>query len=212
MKYISAIAALIVGGLIGYFVAYKQFGVMGGCTITPKQCGLKTAMRKLWADHVIWTRDYIIAAVAGAPETQLAAERLLRNQEDIGNAIIPYYGREAGQKLTALLKDHILIAADLVTAAKAKDQERVKALDQKWHDNAQEIAAFLSGANSNWPLEDMTKMMNAHLALTTEELMARLEGKWKEDIAAFDKIFDQIMNMSDHLTAGIVKQLPQKFY
>src|SRR5256886_11648472 len=73
---------------------------------------LSDALRRLWADHVIWTRQYIVAAVAGTPDAEAAAGRLLRNQEDIGNAIVPLYGEEAGAELTRLLKDHILIRSE----------------------------------------------------------------------------------------------------
>src|SRR4026207_50027 len=75
---------------------------------------LKQDMRKLWTDHVVWTRDYIIAAVGDQPDQQAAANRLLKNQDDIGDAIALYYGKPAGDKLTALLKDHITIAVDLI--------------------------------------------------------------------------------------------------
>jgi hypothetical protein len=44
-------------------------------------------MRKLWTDHVVWTREYIVAAVAGTPDAQPAASRLMKNQEDIGAAV-----------------------------------------------------------------------------------------------------------------------------
>lgn len=75
----------------------------------------------------------------------------MRNQDDIGNAIKPIYGNDAGNKLAALLRDHILIAAEIVKAAKAGDNDGVTKGEKKWHDNADEIAAFLSGANPNWP-------------------------------------------------------------
>src|SRR5688572_33317638 len=88
---------------------------MGG----PHPSDLGTSMRRLWTDHVVWTRGYIVAAVANDPSAQTQAARLLRNQEDIGNAIAPFYGAAAGQQLTTLLKEHITIAVDLVTAAKA---------------------------------------------------------------------------------------------
>ena len=39
---------------------------------------LRTNMRKLWSDHVIWTRDYIIAAVDGTSDADPAAKRLLK--------------------------------------------------------------------------------------------------------------------------------------
>jgi hypothetical protein len=84
---------------------------------------VRIALRKLWSDHVIWTRDYIVAAVAGAADADAAAGRLLRNQEDIGAAIAGYYGDAAGDQLTKLLKEHIMIAVDLVAAAKSGDND-----------------------------------------------------------------------------------------
>lgn len=40
----------------------------------------------LWADHVIWTRAYIVAAVSDDPSAQSALDRLIKNQEELGNA------------------------------------------------------------------------------------------------------------------------------
>jgi hypothetical protein len=172
---------------------------------------LHDAMRKLWSDHVIWTRLYIVAAAAGDASAQTAAARLLRNQEDIGNAIAPYYGAAAGAKLTDLLKQHILIAVDLVTAAKAGDNAKVSDADRRWHDNANDLATFLSGANPNWPKATVLSMLNQHLALTTQEATARLQGRWSDDAATFDSIFSQILSMADALSDGIVKQFPARF-
>jgi hypothetical protein len=171
---------------------------------------LRTAMRKLWSDHVIWTRQYIVAAALGDPSADAASKRLLKNQEDIGNAIVPYYGAAAGTKLTDLLKQHILIAVDLVAAAKAGDAAKQADADKRWHDNAAEIATFLSGANSNWPRQTLVDMLNNHLSLTTREATARLKKDWDDDVAAFDAIYGQAMMMADALTDGIAKQFPSK--
>jgi hypothetical protein len=168
-------------------------------------------MRKLWSDHVFWTRLYIVAAAANDPSAQTASARLLRNQEDIGNAIVPYYGAAAGAKLTDLLKQHILIAVDLVGAAKAGDNAKVADADRRWHANADEIATFLSGANPNWPKATVLSMLNQHLALTTQEATARLQGRWADDASAFDAIYNEILTMSDALADGIVKQFPSRF-
>ena len=108
---------------------------------------LKQDMRKLWTDHVVWTRDYIIAAVAGQPDAQAAANRLMKNQEDIGNAVGKIYGAPAGKQLTTLLKEHITIAVDLIKAAKAGDKAGQQAADAKWQQNGVAIADFLSKAN-----------------------------------------------------------------
>jgi len=210
-SYFGYAIALLLGGTGGYFMAQKMSGAAAGKCISEKRCTLRTGMRQLWADHVVWIRNYIIATVAETTDVHDATKRLLQNQDDIGNAIIPYYGKEAGQKLTALLKDHITIAVDLIAAAKLKDADKVTELDTKWHANAQEIATFLSTANPNWPQEMLLTMLNAHLTLTTEELMARLASDWPADVVAFDKVFSEAMAMADDLTNGIVAQFPQKF-
>jgi hypothetical protein len=178
---------------------------------SPASQQLHDAMRKLWSDHVFWTRLYIVDAAAGDPATQTAANRLLKNQEDIGNAIVPYYGSAAGAQLTNLLKQHILIAVDLVTAAKAGDNAKVADANTRWHANADELATFLSGANPNWPKATVLAMLNQHLSLTTQEATARLQSRWADDQAAFDNIFTQILGMADALSDGIVKQFPSKF-
>jgi hypothetical protein len=136
---------------------------------------------------------------------------LLKNQEHLGNAIVPYYGQEAGNGLIALLKQHILIAVDLVAAAKAGQQEQFQAHDQRWTQNAQDIATFLAGANPHWPAQDVADLLNLHLTLTKKEAVARLTEHWEEDIAAFDDIFTEILTVSDTLAEGIITQFPEKF-
>jgi len=175
------------------------------------QCNLRTALRKLWADHAIWTRQYIVAFASDGQDTGAAATRLLKNQEHIGNAIVPFYGEVAGARLTDLLKQHILIAVDLLTAAKAGDDAEFQRQDQRWSQNAEEIAAFLSGANPNWPKNDVVDLLSVHLKLTKDEAVARLTGKWDDDVSAFDDIFTEIMTVSDTLADGIVKQFPDSF-
>lgn len=173
---------------------------------------LHDTMRKLWIDHVAWTRMYIISAAAGLPDAKPTTERLLQNQADIGNAVAGYYGAEAGTKLTALLKDHILQAAELVTASKAGDQAKAADAKTRWYQNADEIAVFLAAANpQHWPVETLKSAMKTHLDQTLEEASDRIQGKYDEDIKGYDEIVAHILMMADLLSSGIVKQFPEKF-
>jgi hypothetical protein len=173
---------------------------------------LRTDLRVLWEDHAMYTRNVILNIIDDLPGTKEAVDRLLQNQVDIGNAIKPIYGVDAGNKLTELLKEHIIIAADLLKAAKANNDADFKTANAKWLKNADDIAAFLSSANQkNWPLSDMKKMMHDHLDLTTQEAVARLKKDYKADIETFDKVRAELMQMSDMLAAGIIKQFPEKF-
>jgi hypothetical protein len=172
----------------------------------------RNAMRKLWEDHITWTRLYIVSAVADLPDKDATTKRLLQNQTDIGNAIKPFYGDAAGDKLTALLKDHILIAAELIDAAKAGDTAKKEDATKRWSANADDIASFLSGANpKNWPLAEMKSMMHEHLEVTTAEVVARLKKDWTADVSAYEKVHEQILKMADMLSSGIIEQFPASF-
>jgi hypothetical protein len=179
--------------------------------LTDAAVSLRIGLRKLWADHVIWTRQYIVTVTDGTPDAGAAAGRLLKNQEHLGAAIVPYYGQAAGDQLTGLLKEHILIAVDLLAAAKAGDDARFQQEDQKWSANAVALATFLSTANPHWPKKDVEDLLNLHLSLTKAEVVARLGAKWEDDVTAFDDIFTEILTVSDTLANGIIQQFPDRF-
>jgi hypothetical protein len=172
----------------------------------------RSEMRKLWEDHVTWTRLAIISVAGDLPDLGATVGRLLRNQEDIGNALKPIYGAAAGDRLTALLKDHIAIAADLLVAARKGDSAAAEQAKTAWYANADDIAAFLDAVNhDNWPIEAAKTLMRGHLDHTLDEAAARFKGVWAADIAAYDRVHEHILLMADALTMGIVAQFPEKF-
>jgi hypothetical protein len=179
---------------------------------TAKARALHDAMRKLWEDHITWTRLAIVSFAHDLPDLPHTQARLLRNQTDIGNAVKPYYGRAAGQQLTRLLEEHITGAVALLVAAKSGDSGRIQAASTAWYDNANRIAAFLSRANPRfWPLREMRAMMRKHLDDTVDEAVARLQGRYEDDIRAYERIHHHILQMADMLSGGIVKQFPRRF-
>jgi hypothetical protein len=215
--FIGALSA----GLIGLGVAGAQSQAPATPAAPPaassaqlgvvQKAELRVAMRKLWEDHITYTRNYIISDLGGLGDTKAVADRLMKNQEDIGNAVKPYYGNDAGAKLTALLKDHITIATEVVKEAKAGDKTKLAAAQKKWSDNGKEIAALLSGANPNWPKATLEQMLQKHLDLTTGEVVARLGKDWTADVKSYDEGHEHMMMFSDALTDGIAKQFPNKF-
>lgn len=175
------------------------------------QVDLKMAERKLWSDHVLWTRNFIISDLASLEDKDAVLQRLLKNQDDIGNSIKPYYGDEAGNKLAKLLREHITIAGQVVDAAKSGNKQDLEKYNKAWYENADKIAEFLSSANPNWSNKDLKEMLYKHLQLTTDEVLARLNKDWKADIAAYDKGEDHMLMFADMLSNGIMKQFPEKF-
>jgi len=207
----SALAALAVSG--GHDAsAHADASHEATAMITKKEFALRQDMRRLWEDHVTWTRLAVISLTTDSPDTEASVGRLLANQTHIGNAIKPYYGKAAGNQLTALLRQHILIAADLIAVARKGDQAGIASEQKRWAANADEIATLLNGANPrNWELGPMKAMMGHHLRLTTDEVVARLQKDWAADVRAYDRIHMQILHMADMLSDGLVKQFPARF-
>jgi hypothetical protein len=212
--------------LIALFAALVALAVSGGhdaqahdmagatskaATMPSSEVALRQDMRSLWEDHVSWTRLAVVSLTTGSPDTKATVARLLRNQTDIGNAIEPFYGKAAGRELTRLLREHILVAADLIAAAQAGNKAKLATEQAAWQRNADTMAAFLNKANPGaWRLGEMKAMLHTHLALTTQEVVARLQGKWTADVRAYDQIVKQALGMADMLSDGIVHQFPAR--
>jgi hypothetical protein len=170
------------------------------------------AMRRLWSDHVAYTRLFIVSAAAGAADKDATTQRLLQNQADIGNAVAGFYGQAAGSKLTALLKDHIMIAANIVAAAKAGDNAKVTSENKRWHDNATDLAKFLHGANpAHWPEATLQKLLFTHLDQTLSEASHELKGNYAASMKDYDDAMSHMLMVADALSDGIVAQFPSKF-
>ncbi len=203
----GALTAILIIGI--YFFYEKRKKMLPACSDPIST--LRDDMRKLWEDHIVYTRNYIISDLANLDDVEPVADRLMKNQDNIGNAIMPFYGDKAGEKLASLLREHIQLAVDVLNAAKARDKAGAENSSKKWYANADEIADFLSKANPHWPKETIKDMLDKHLGYTIEEATARLKKDWVADIEAYDKNHTHMLMFSDLLVDGIVKQFPRKF-
>jgi hypothetical protein len=190
----------------------------GHSVATPRsaaQVAFHDAMRKLWEDHVTWTRLAIVTFAADYAGFNETAARLLQNQVDIGDAIKPFYGDAAGAQLTELLHDHITIAVEILQAAKAGDTAAFNDANARWYANANDIADFLSAANPKfWPQDMMRADMKTHLDQTLAEAAHELDGDpdgYAASVADYEEAHLHILAMADMLSSGIIGQFPSRF-
>jgi hypothetical protein len=176
---------------------------------TAQQVAFHDQMRKLWEDHVTWTRLAIVTFADGSSGFPETAARLPQNQTDIGNAIKPFYGEAAGAQLTSLL--HITIAVELLQAAKANDTGAFNAANARWYANANDIADFLAAANPrSWTQAEMRAGMKTHLDQTLAEAAHELGGDYAASVADYEDIHAHILAMADVLSSGIIRQFSNK--
>lgn len=168
--------------------------------------------RILWMEHVNWTRMTIISIVFGLPDLPFVQERLLQNATDLGNCLRPFYGDQIADRYAELIKEHLLIAAQLVTAAAKGDAATADAKEKEWYRNADDIAIFLNRINPYLSIEEVQKMFYTHLALTKKEAVTMIQKNYQEDIQVFDDIEAEALAMSDMIASAIVMQFCYLFY
>lgn len=168
--------------------------------------------RILWMEHVNWTRMTIISIVFGLPDLPFVQERLLQNATDLGNCLRPFYGDQIADRYAELIKEHLLIAAQLVTAAAKGDTATADAKEKEWYRNADDIAIFLNQINPFLSVEEVQKMFYTHLALTKKEAVTMIQKNYQEDIQVFDDIEAEALAMSDMIASAIVMQFCYLFY
>ena len=176
-----------------------------------KEIDLMNLFRELWEQHGAWTRMTIMSIVFSLPDEKFSTNRLLQNPVDFEKALQPFYGSDASSKFSDLLKAHLIIAAELVKAAKAGDTATVSDAEIKWYQNADEIAALLGSINPYWYEKDWREMMHQHLSLVKSEAVSLLNKNYEASISVYDKTQNQALMMADVMSQGIIKQFPNEF-
>lgn len=172
---------------------------------------LQLAEQKLWIDHVSWTRNFIVSDLSSLDDKDVVLQRLLKNQDEIGSSIKPYYGEEAGNKLSKLLREHIAIGGQVVDAAKNNNKDDLDKYNKSWYKNADEIADFLANANPNWSDSQLKDMLHKHLDFVTDQVIARIKKDWSADVESYDKGEEHMIKFANTITEGIIKQYQDKF-
>lgn len=193
---------------LGYF---SSIGYATDSEISKSQADLSDYIRELWEQHVTWTRLTILSLVFDLPDIDLVTNRLLRNPQDFEALLKLLYGDKEASTFADLFTNHLVIAAELVKAAKAGDNNGAADAEKRWYANADQIADFLADTNPYWSREDWKTMLYKHLAMTKDEAVNMLTGKYSESITGFDKIEEQALLMADVMTNGIVNQFPDIF-
>lgn len=173
-----------------------------------QQICLMNRIRQLWEQHVYWTRFFIISTAANLNDLKPVTDRLLQNPKDFAQLLTPLYGVKTACRFQELFTQHLLIAADLVNAAKNGEKEKVDCAREKWYENADEIAAFLASVNRCWKEARWKEMLHCHLKMTEKEALLYLQGNYAASIEVFDKIENEALNMADDMFCGTIHKSP----
>lgn len=174
--------------------------------LTCSQLDISNTNRRLWSEHVLWTRSFIISTAFSLPDLPFVTQRLLQNPADFARELRPLYGKQTAMQFEQLLTDHLLIAAQLVNAAKAGAAAEAEKQRELWFDNAEDIARFLASINPFWSERVWRELLFDHLRMTEDEAVFILTGQYEKGIEEYDAIQTQALKMADVMTRGIIRQ------
>jgi hypothetical protein len=179
---------------------------------TPKAVELREVLRDLWQGHIFWVRNVVLSTKLGDAEAaKIAEENAVTNARAIADAVIPFYGKEAADKLFGLLAGHYGAIKEYMTASYSGDNAGKDASVDKIKKNATEIAVFLSSANSNWPKETLVSLLLAHGGHHIAQINALNEKNYSSEAQIWEPMKAHMYVIADALGKGIVKQFPKKF-
>ena len=209
---VSMIVVLAITGVRESHAAGHHRHGAATSTHSGKAVALHDAMRTLWEAHGSWTHMVIVSFVGNLPDLGAEEQVLLQNQVDIGNAVKPYYGEAAGNRLTALLKAHILGAVKVLEAAKSGDSAALARVEADWFANGSQVADFLHAADPRFLSRTAAReMMKIHLEQVIQQAVDELKGDYAADAHAFAPYIRHILAMADMISGGIVQQFPNRF-
>lgn len=195
---------------VRHFLTLQQSNLNQRC-ISKAESDYLAMNRLLWMEHVNWTRMTIISIVFQLPDLSFVQQRLLQNATDLGNCLRPFYGNQIADYYTKLIHEHLVIAAELVTAAATGDTSIVNTKEKEWYKNADDIALFLSRINPYLTQDSLQKMFYKHLELTKKEAVTMIQKNFKADVEVFDEIEAEALAMSDMIASAIVFQFFDRF-
>ena len=144
------------------------------------QMNLMNELRKLWMEHLMWTRLFVVSALAELPDMEITTKRLLKNPSDFAKVMEIFYGRPKADTFRSLLEEHLKIAASIVDNAKKGNTRAVEQFSKLWYSNADRIAAFLAGINPGWAEDEWRTLLRDHLRMTADMVTARLAGEIRQ--------------------------------
>lgn len=168
-------------------------------------------MREAWAQHVYWTRMLIISIAERLQDQTEVTNRLMQNPEEMAEVFEEFYPKEITDVITSLLTEHLQVGGALMTALRDGRAAEASQLNNRWYANANQIAEVFARINPQYNAEELRNMLYQHLELLKRQMGARLGGNYAADIQAFDEGEEQVMEMADYFTSGLVQQFPQKF-
>jgi hypothetical protein len=192
-----AVLTLAFAGLVGCDYESRAVGDANPARVAE----MKQTFRDLWLGHIFWVRHVVSNIATNDPDERAAAEKeVVANTKQIADAIAPFYGEAASEKLNSLLDVNI----DAV-------REYSEATLARLASNADDIADFLSHVNPYLQKDNVRSLIAAHGAHHVLQINQYKAKNYAHLGATWPMMRQHVYVIADTLTTALAKQFPSKF-
>jgi len=173
---------------------------------------LRSVLRLLWSQNIMWTRFYIISAMSKLSDIEVVNNRLLENPMDFANVLSIYYGDNVAKEFEDLFREHLILTIKLVNSYIAAgttttgNKSTITEVEKKWYENANQLATFLSTINPYWDQQMLQNLFYNHLDMTKDEILKRLNNEYAAEVYLYDFIEYHTQMIAEIMANGIIKQ------
>lgn len=167
---------------------------------------LNQTLRALWEQLSYWIRMYLVSVSDDMSDGKAVLKRLLQIPEEMEKVFAQYYPPEIVGEMRKVLDQFVNGLAALAPLVKSGSAEEADRQEMQLEQAADRLAEILSNMNINYDKEQLREALEEYLLQTKREIVARLSGEFAEDIATFDEVERQALQIADYLARGIVEQ------
>lgn len=164
---------------------------------------LRQRMRMAWLNHITLVKFYLISFFENLSSQNAWKDAVYKNAEEILAIFAQYYPASAMQRFRKLFMEHLRLTDEVAAGLKA-DPAFSGAAMENWYINAEEIASFLSRQTPAYNETELRKMFYDHLDMERQQMEAYLDGDYETDIEIYLRSQQNMIELADFLTSGLL--------
>jgi hypothetical protein len=169
-------------------------------------------LRDLWIAHIFWVRSVSLAALDKNDAAIKAAEQqAVANAKSIAASIEPFYGAAARDVFFKLLAGHYGAVKAYLVATIGNNPSGQAAAVQSLTANAEQIAVFLSKANSYLPKDTLNSLLQAHGGHHIQQIQELKARDYVAEAKTWEAMKNHVYQIADATAEALTKQFPERF-
>ena len=169
-----------------------------------KQITLLSNLRRVWAQHVWWSRLYILSIVYDLPYQDLIFNRTLRNSSDFFRFLERFYTPKQLKPIETLFEEYNKTKSTYLYNKVAGNSYAASIYRKRWYEIADQLADLMYQLNPFLPPSRSKPLIYSLIEGTDSQVENMLIGQTEKEIMFFDMIELEAYEFADFIATGMM--------